>query len=146
MDEKLGVEFTKINNQEEGMRLMNRLVDITRPNAIFAEPVTVGEYTLITTTEIASGLGYGFGYGMGPVEAGEHPEETSAAPADQVAGGGGGGGGGYSAGRPVAVITVGPDGVKVEPVVDVTKIGLAVFTTLASLVLVMSRMRRYARR
>ena len=33
----------------------------------------------------------------------------------------GGGGGGYTFARPVAAITIGPDGVTVEPIVDATK-------------------------
>ena len=53
--------------------------------------------------------GYGFGRG----------EDTTAGGL-----GAGGGGGGYAAGRPVAVIEVGPQGVRVKPVLDFTKIGL----------------------
>jgi hypothetical protein len=44
--------------------------------------------------------------------------------------------------RPVAVISVGPDGVDVEPVVDVTKLGLALFTALGAMFLMFGRMRR----
>jgi uncharacterized spore protein YtfJ len=40
----------------------------------------------------------------------------------------GGGGGGRVFSRPVAVIIAAPEGVRVEPVVDVTKIGLAALT------------------
>ncbi len=58
----------------------------------------------------------------------------------------GGGGGGYSTARPVAAISIGPDGVHVEPVVDVTKIGLAFFTTLGAMALMFSKMSRNARR
>jgi uncharacterized spore protein YtfJ len=56
--------------------------------------------------------------------------------------GGGGGGGGASMARPVAVISVGPEGVQVEPVVDPTKIAIAFFTTLGSMFFMLSRMRR----
>ena len=52
----------------------------------------------------------------------------------------------YSTARPVAVISIGPDGVHVEPVVDVTKIGLAFFTTLGAMALMFSKMSRNARR
>jgi uncharacterized spore protein YtfJ len=57
----------------------------------------------------------------------------------------GGGGGGASSGRPIAVISVDEEGVKVEPIVDVTKIGLALFTTLGSMFFMLSRMRRASR-
>ena len=45
-------------------------------------------------------------------------------------------------GRPVAVIAIGPDGVTVKPVVDVTKIGLAALTTVAALLGLVRTMRR----
>jgi hypothetical protein len=44
----------------------------------------------------------------------------------------------------MAVINIGPSGVRVEPVVDVTKIGLALFTTLGAMFMMLSRMRRAA--
>jgi hypothetical protein len=40
--------------------------------------------------------------------------------------------GGGSMGRPVAVITIGPEGVTVKPVVDATKIALAAVTAWAA--------------
>jgi uncharacterized spore protein YtfJ len=56
--------------------------------------------------------------------------------------GGGGAGGGVSMGRPVATINIGPNGVQVQPVVDVTKIGLAFFTTIGAMLMMLGRMRR----
>jgi hypothetical protein len=47
-------------------------------------------------------------------------------------------------GRPVAVIAVGPAGVQVIPVVDRTKIAIAMFTTLGSMLILLGRMRRGA--
>jgi hypothetical protein len=46
-------------------------------------------------------------------------------------------------GRPVAVISVGPSGVRVEPVVDPTKIALAFFTMLGALFMSWRAMRRF---
>ena len=43
-------------------------------------------------------------------------------------------------GRPVAAITIGPDGVSVEPIVDATKIAIALFTTIGAMALMFSRM------
>ena len=68
----------------------------------------------------------------------------SAAPA--TAAQGGGGGGGNATARPVAVIHVSPEGVKVEPVVDVTKTALAFFTMLGSIFMIAGKMRRRARK
>jgi uncharacterized spore protein YtfJ len=59
--------------------------------------------------------------------------------------GGGGAGGGAALGRPVAVISIGPHGVAVEPIVDVTKIALAFVTALGGMLVVWSKMRRAAK-
>jgi hypothetical protein len=48
--------------------------------------------------------------------------------------------------RPVAVILVGPDGVKVKPVVDVTKIALAAITAWGVMIPVLVRIARASRR
>ena len=45
--------------------------------------------------------------------------------------------------RPVAVITVGPEGTKVEPVVDPTKIAIAFFTTFAAMVISLSQVIKF---
>ena len=56
--------------------------------------------------------------------------------------GGGIGGGGGSSGRPVAIIIVGPDGITIKPVVDVTKVALAVVTVLGAVVMLLRGMQR----
>ena len=45
----------------------------------------------------------------------------------------------------LAVINIGPEGVCVEPVVDATKIALAFFTTLGSMLFMLGKMRRASR-
>jgi uncharacterized spore protein YtfJ len=59
--------------------------------------------------------------------------------------GGGGGGGGAAGGRPVAVIIIDQEGVRVEPVVDVTKVALAFFTMLGSVFVMGAKIRKAAR-
>jgi hypothetical protein len=44
----------------------------------------------------------------------------------------------------VAVIEVGPAGVRVEPIVDPTKIAIAFFTTFAAVFVAIGRVRRQA--
>ena len=56
--------------------------------------------------------------------------------------GGGGGGGGGARARPVAVIHISGDGVSVEPVVDVTKLGLAFFALLGSIFAMRAKVRK----
>jgi hypothetical protein len=45
----------------------------------------------------------------------------------------------------VAAIIAGPDGVRVEPIVDVTKLGLAALTALGGMFLALNRMRKASR-
>ena len=59
-----------------------------------------------------------------------------------IAFGSGGGGGGFVASRPVAVVEVGPHGVRVEPIVDPTKIAIAFFTTIISIFAMGAKMKR----
>ncbi len=73
------------------------------------------------------------------------PESDGGSPADRGLGGGSGGGGGASA-RPVAVIGVGPNGVKVEPVFDRTKVALATITALGGMLFAFRNMFRLGRR
>ncbi len=118
---------------KEAASVIARLFDVAKPDAIFGDPVTQGEYSVITASELAVGVGLGFGTGEGKSEAGE------------VAGGGGGGGGGASMGRPVATIIIGPNGAHMEPIVDVTKIAIAMFTTIGAMFVSWRAIRRAAR-
>ncbi len=69
---------------------------------VFAEPVRIGDRVMIPAARVE--LSGAFGPPPG------HD---------------GGAGGGHTTARPVAVIEAGPDGVRVKPVVDVTKVVLA---------------------
>ena len=145
------VVVTAVKNQQQGQALLEKLVAVAQPGAVYGVPVTAGEYTLITASEVS--VNVGFGYGMGGGSSGAQPasdettgEETPQGKAEEDAGfGGGGGGGGFSAGRPVAVLVIGPTGLHVEPVVDPTKIALAFFTTLGAMFFMFRRMSRRPR-
>jgi len=142
------IEFIKesIPDQKAANALMGRLFDAARPEAVYGEPVTQGEYTVITASEISVGLGYGYGGGggVGPGQAGEEeaPEIGGPEKGEAVGYGSGGGGGGGSGARPVAVIEIGPNGVRVEPVVDPTKIVLAFFTAFGAMFMMLARMKQ----
>lgn len=121
-----GLGTYSVKNHEQAMNVLKRLFAVAEPGAVYSAPVTVGEHTVITATEVSIGMGLGFGGGSS--QAGDN------------GGGGGGGGGGF--GRPVAVISVGPHGVHVEPIVDPTKISLAFFTMLGAIFIAWGRMRK----
>jgi uncharacterized spore protein YtfJ len=139
-EQREGFQLLKVMRAEEAVDLIGRLVDVAKPSAVFSEPVEVGELKVITASEVSVSMGVGFGYGSGPSE---DVEEDNA---DQMAMGGGGGGGGYSGARAVAVITVGPGGVKIDPVFDLTKVALAFLTMVGALLMMRVRMARVARR
>ena len=101
--------------------------------AVYGPPVSQGESVVIPTAEVLSLVGFGLGSGGGSQGTAENPNMGS---------GGGGGGGGRVLARPVAAIVISPTGVRVEPIVDVTKIALAVFTTLGFMAALLTRMRR----
>ena len=137
-----GFEVRMAEGQEQARELVEKLFSVAEPGAVFGEPVQVGEHTVITASEVTVGMGFGSGGGFGDAPASQGDEEDG--PADQAAHGGGygSGGGGGAGGRPVAAIIAGPDGVRVEPIVDVTKLGLAALTTLGGMFLALNRMRK----
>ncbi len=109
---------------------LEKLVDAAKVTAVYAEPITRGDTVVIPSAEVLTGFAFGFGMGGGK---------------DQVAntgGGGGGGGGGRSLARPVAAIVITPDAVRVEPIVDVTKIALAALTAVGFMFAMTARMSR----
>ncbi len=95
----------------ETMQELLATADVT---AVFGDPVTVGDRTIITAAEVACGFGFGIGSGEGPTQG-----------STEKSGGSGGGGGGGARSRPIATIVIEPEGVRVEPIVDVTQIGMA---------------------
>ena len=94
---------------------------------VYGEPIMHEDTMIIPTAEILCGLGFGVGSGGGTDTSkdSEHPS---------VGKGSGGGGGGRVLSRPVAVVIASPEGVRVEPVFDITKIGLAALTALGFMV------------
>lgn len=125
-----------IPNQESANRLLGRLFDVTQPGVVYSQPVTAGEYTVITASEVTAGFGAGYGGGGG-----FDPEDDETGQSGGV--GGGGGGGGTTMVRPVAAISIGPNGVKVEPIVDPTKIVVAMATAVGAMFMALGRMRRF---
>lgn len=141
MDKKLPeIIVETIPNQQRANELLARLFKVARPETVFSSPVSQGDYTVITASEVTIGLGVGYGGGGGSNE--QAPAEGQP-PAVNVGSGGGGGGGGTVMARPVAFIEIGPHGVRVEPIVDPTKIVLAFFTTLGAMFLFLSQMKRW---
>ena len=94
--------------------VVKQLVSAADVEAAFGDPRTIGDRTIILAAEVSCGVGFGLGGGQG-----RGPEE------DGSGGGAGAGAGGGARSRPVAAIIIEPQGVSVQPIVDVTQIGLA---------------------
>ena len=124
----------------QSLELLEKLVDVAKPEAVFSKPIKVGDTQLITASEIQVGLGYGHGLGSGPQYISNMPEEGEES--EEIGMGGGGGGGGGASGRPIAVIHIREDSVEVEPILDLTKITLAFFTMLGSIFFLGSRINK----
>ena len=111
---------------------LDRFLSAASVEAVYGPPTSQNENTVIPTAEVLSIVGFGLGSGGGPQGIVENENRGS---------GGGGGGGGRVLARPVAAIVISPSGVRVEPIVDVTKIVLAVFTTLGFMTALLTRMK-----
>lgn len=115
---------------------LEKLFETAAVERVYGSPTRRGEYTIIPTAEVLVGVGFGVGFGSGEAPSAEEDEPQG------YGTGGGGGGGGRTLSRPVAVIVTGPEGVRVEPVVDVTKIGLAAITAFGFMLSTLMRMKR----
>lgn len=129
----------------QGMREMNRLQEhaldrigaAARVDAVVGQPVVAGDRTVLPLAETFYAGGYGGGVGTGST-----PSESDANRAASSGGGSGYGGGGTAKARPVAIVEISPDGVRVVPVFDWTSLGIAAVATLGALVMARGRMRR----
>jgi len=128
-----GFFASSIENQKQGLELVEKVLRVAEPGAVFGEPTAIGDKMIITASEVVVTAGFGFGRGTQPADEDDAEDE-------QDAYGEGGGGGGFSVGRPVAAITVGPEGVEVKPIMDLTKVWIALLTTVASMFAMRARL------
>ena len=103
-------------------QFMSKMIEAANVSAVFGKPVEHGDSVIIPCCEVAVGGGMGFGSGPG-----ETSEQRKGSTSTSI---GGGGGGGANA-RPIAVIVMTPEGVRVKPIMDLTKVLLAEFTLAA---------------
>ncbi len=108
---------------------LETLLDTADVSKVYGEPIVHEDTLIIPAAEVLAAAGFGAGYGEGG------PEEGGGS-------GGGGGGGGKTFSRPVAVVIADQSGVRVEPVVDPTKIAMTFFTALGFMVATIARMTR----
>jgi uncharacterized spore protein YtfJ len=125
--------------------VLEKIFSAAQSDAVYSKPIVANNYTVITASEVASGGGFGSGSGFGPASP-SSPETRlgeERSPAESISSGGGGmGGGGGSSGRPVAIIIIGPEGVSVKPIFDITKIALAGIAAWITMLTVLRGMRK----
>lgn len=113
---------------------MDRFLEVADVKAVYGQTIEHGDSIIIPAAEVLCGMGFGAGYGYGKSD---EPDEEG------QGGGGGGGGGGRTFSRPVAVIVASPQGVRVDPVIDITKLGLAALTAAGFMFSVLARMSKH---
>jgi uncharacterized spore protein YtfJ len=143
---------------EKGMvsvqETLDKFIATADVNVVYGKPIKSGDTVIIPTAEVVCGMGFGMGFGAGKgtyklenpddETAAEKPEEgnSETSPGEGYGSGGGGGGGGYTFSRPVALVIATSEGVRVEPVLDRTKILLAALTTAGFMVSMIAGMMR----
>lgn len=115
--------------------IINGFLSIADVEAVFGAPIKQRDTIIIPAAEVTAVLGFGLGIAS----------DASGEEGKKVDNGAGGGGGGSSASRPVAVIISDSQGVRVEPVFDMTKIALAGITAAAFAFGMLARLRNLRR-
>jgi uncharacterized spore protein YtfJ len=147
---KLTADQVTSIDPEKGMTSVQETLDkflaTADVNVVYGKPIKSGDMLIIPAAEVVCGMGFGMGFGYGTSSsAGEEAENENKAdkaeeekpetpPGEGYGSGGGGGGGGYTFSRPVALVIATPEGIRVEPVLDRTKILLAALTTAGFMV------------
>lgn len=116
---------------------MDKFIATADVEKVYGQPIKNGETLILPTAEILCAIGFGVGSGSGIQMDGEERNQGEGS-----FGGGGGGGGGRVLSRPVAVVIASPEGVRVEPVIDPTKIALASLTAAGFMMSMLFRMMR----
>jgi uncharacterized spore protein YtfJ len=137
VSEDSNVEYSTVVIQET----LEKFLDTANVDKVYGRTIRSGDTIIIPTAEVLCGLGFGIGSGRGGAwgkpadpETGDHGQNAGGV-------GAGGGGGGRVLSRPVAVIVAGPEGVRVEPVYDRTKVILAALTAAGFVFGMMRRLR-----
>lgn len=130
-----------VQTPTEGMALLGKLTEAASPLAVYGQPVQQGDTTVITANSVSVGLGFGLvGFVLGRKESAQDENQQERNEVN-----GGGGGGGFTRARPVAVVSIRPEGVEVKPVIDVTQICLAFFGAFGAIFVASQKIKKLAK-
>jgi uncharacterized spore protein YtfJ len=135
MTDELATTQPELAGYEAFQDTMEEFLAAGDVRVVYGEPIQHEDTVIIPTAEVLCVAGFGIGGGSG-TDAQKNPEKPS------QGSGSGGGGGGRTLSRPVAIVVASPEGVRVEPVVDITKIALAGLTAVGFMVGMLFRMNR----
>ena len=96
---------------------IEKMIEGLGVGAVFGEPITEGGETVVPVADVRFGFGYGSGSGR------DRDEESEGAPTTGEGSGSGGGAGGRVSAK--GYIRISSEGVRFEPLPDVTRIALA---------------------
>ena len=105
---------------DEMIHRLSTIPEESGASACFGAPVERDGHTIIPVARVAFGYGAGFGRGAGTGR--RHSDEGGPTEAGEGEGGGGGGGGSST---PVAIIDMSPTEVRIEPIIDQTRISVS---------------------
>jgi uncharacterized spore protein YtfJ len=135
MSAVIGERAVNSHSAQTATQTIDAVAKAARPEVVFGHPIERDGVTIIPCAEIMMGMGMGGGSGSSP-----------ATEAKERAGGEGLGAGGGMQGRPVAAIVIAEGGVRIEPIVDATKVALAALTTAGFMVFWVARLAATGRR
>ena len=114
----------KLTEEEAGVRIsemirdnFERFINVASVDSVYGKPIQQDGSLIIPAAEVIGGMGFGTGFGL-------PPREGAPAGGQGAQAGGGGGGGGRVVSRPVATIIADREGVRIEPVIDRSRIVL----------------------
>lgn len=108
------------NQMEQVASPVERMIEQFTVSRAFGEAIREGDTVVVPVAEVTSVFGYGHGSGEGPMPSADGGDADG-----KMASGGGGGGGGRGSAKPRGYITITPDGVRYEPLMDPLKISIA---------------------
>jgi uncharacterized spore protein YtfJ len=118
---------------EKMFAALEDLKKVANVSAVFGEPETVGDKTIIPVAQVSYGFGMGFGEGKSPAK------DEEEGPTGEGKGVGGGGGASV---RPLAVLEITPEETNLTSIVDASRIALAGIALMAWFLFLVSRASR----
>lgn len=109
----IATEENRSKTLEMTEETLDKFLKTVSVDSVYGKPVDAGDTKIIPAAQVMGGMGFGSGFGYGRHGNGHEAGE-----------GGGSGGGGRSMSRPVAAVVASPQGVRVEPVIDKTRIAM----------------------